>query len=336
MTATSQKNPSEAKNIRYFDGIPVENRGAEGPNLDLRTLNQKPLENFPEFPEYQRLELARQAAIEYGMTETGSGRGWVWSVLSFSDGGFEATGRSTQEGLKKSARRKGAKKSKKRASERGQMSEESIESSLRRSKKSVRRHLRSMCADQMLTFTTRYSFVDIGPFRGLLSRFLGLVRVRYPDFQYLTVIERHNSNKTSLKKLGSLHVHMATSGFVPYNVLRELWRKAVQLELKDGDWEGANMQASNLKNPNSRSLSRYMSKYLTKDLDNEYFEPNKKRYWVSRNIKVPALLTLFSPPAVAEGVLRSMWQDILSAESLVFWAPDVEEGKPPIIWMSSG
>ena len=334
MQLTQPENTLKQDNRTTFDGLVVEKSGAEGPNLDLRTLNEK-TKKFPNHQLVENLEKVRSAAFEYGMTETGNGRGWVFTVRAFTDNGYEVSARSTEEGHKKTNSRRLGEKPKKRATDRSQMSEESIVSSLRRTKKQIRQQSRMMCANLMLTFTTRHAYVDVDQFKRVTSRFLAMVRKEHVDFQYISVFERHNSNKTSSKKKGSLHMHMVTAGYVPYNPLRELWKKAVQLDLKNGDWEGASMQASEAKNRSPSTLARYISKYLTKDLDNEHFEPNKKRYWSSKNIQVPPLITLFSPPAAEEGIFRAMWGDILEAETLVFFAPEVEPGKPPIIWMSS-
>lgn len=326
----SQQKPLH-KNVleEYFDGMVVEKRGAEGPSLDLNTLNQKTFKS-------DSMQAVYSTAIQYGMNETGSGVGHKWHVKSFPDNHFEVVGVYTDDGLKKSTKKPASKPKKKRSSTRKTMTDSSVESSLRRSKKTIRHLCYMLQPDNMATLTTRHPFVDADQFKRVASRFFGMVRLEIPDLQYIAVFERHMSKHTSVKKFGSLHAHMLVKGYVPYSRLIEMWRKAVQLELKNGDFEGANIDFNRSKNSKPRTMARYLSKYLTKDLDNEYYEPNKKRYWASKGIGKPETFTLFSPPATTDGIFRQMWTDIFSQDEIVMWVPDIEPGKPPIIWISSG
>ena len=134
-----------------------------------------------------------------------------------------------------------------------------------------------------------------------------------------------------------MHVHVAIrsrESRVPYNQFRNLWRKSVKAVLGGDDFEGANVNFAPVKT--RVSMSRYMAKYLVKDLDNEEYEPNKRRYWVSTGIESPKTIRLFSPPASFAETFRVLWSEILGVEVNRVWIPDTIPGVPPIFWLSTG
>lgn len=323
--------------------------GAAGPSLDLGLLNDKHIK-----------------ALEWGaMLEGRFGPSWAWSVKDFGDGHVEVVGIYNEEGHKSRARRHVVEKvelpetfeefeawlerdivqpteRKKRATCREDMDERWIERNLRKTRKTVREKCLMMRADKLLTFTTRAAIVESEVFRKIVTKFLRDCRRSIDNFQYVAVFERHMSEKTSKQKYGSLHLHMAMAGFVSYKQLRHLWRVAVQSELKDGDYEGANIDASENKRKGLKAghyersrIARYMSKYLTKDMDDE-FEPNKRRYWASRNIKKPEITRFFTAPALINRTFVDIFEGILDVDIKRVFMPERENGAvPPLIWLST-
>lgn len=327
MTTTAKKTPLGST----FDGLVIGPQGngmslppsgvaaGGGSSLDLNTLTE-----------------LKASMIDAGFTEKYSGTGRRWKVTHYGDDVFEVLGCQVSE-LPMSGKKR--KVTKPRATDRKDMNESQIEGSIRRSRKVIRQKVAMMTADRLMTYTTRESIVESEVFKRIVSRFLAYLRKQIPDFQYVAVFERHMSKNTSAKKYGSLHLHMATQGWQDYKKLRHLWRKSVQLELKNDDYEGAGFDCQEKHSSGGRrtatKLARYISKYLTKDIDDEYFEPNKRRYWSSKNITPPDTLTMFSVPACHVETFRQMWEDFLGVEIPRVFQPDREPYKPPLIWMST-
>lgn len=329
---SKKKKPMPVRRIVSQDAIKKRAAGGEATNsLDLGTLDDETAAKLSPL-----LESLRSCALEYGLSDTGSGTGRNWTVVAYLDGSFEVTGMHTSEGLAPPSRKKPAKT---RATERKDMDESTIERTMRRTKKTVRQKAKQLQPDKLITLTTREPIVEADVFKAVVQRFYRLCRGDGLTFEYVTVFERHMGKRTSAAKYGSLHLHMATKGYVDYNVIRKLWRDAVQWKLRNGDWAGANIDSSVRKNGghfDSSSIARYIAKYLSKDMDDEYFEPNKKRYWCSRGIQPPEKVRFFSPPAMHFETFRAMWEDIIGLDIVKLFQPDRDGGQPPIIWMATG
>ena len=306
-------------------------------------------------------------ALNWGAKIEGRfGPSWAWTIRDYGEGHIELTGVYNEEGhksrvvkgdlLKKDVVAKSYeefvsvlddaveeyRKKKKRATVRAEMNERKLIDNLRRTRKTVREKCMMMKADKLLTFTTRAAIMESEVFREIVTKFLRSCRSSNDGFQYVAVFERHMSEKTSARKYGSLHLHMAISGYCSYRELRHNWRKAVQSVLQDGDYEGANFDASKGKRKGLRSgyydrarIARYMSKYLTKDMDDEY-EPNKRRYWSSRNIKKPETTRIYTAPSLQNRTFIDIFNGILNIDiKRVFMPERVNGATPPIIWLST-
>ncbi len=314
-------------------------------SLDLRTLT-----------DYQHRAMVWGASLEGAF-----GASWGWTINDFGDGHFEVVGVYSDDGHKVGKVKKSIPKTvetfeefcafleadmaktKKRAKTVDDMTPETIERSLRRTRKVIREKCLMMRADKLLTFTTRASITDSEIFKSIVTKFLKRCRLSEDDFKYVAVFERHMSEKTSPEKYGSLHLHVAIAGYCSYKKLRHYWRQSVQDVLKDGDYEGANIDASEFRRNGLKSghynrakIASYMSKYITKDMDNDGFEPNKRRYWASRNIEPPKKTRIFTAPAINKQTYLTIFSDILGVNLKKMFMPEFTVGgSPPTIWLST-
>lgn len=280
----------------------------------------------------------------YGIQKLPNGRPqWCWTIKDFEDGSFTVTGAFMEQRPYKASK----KPKKPRSTIVSQMSEQDIQRTITRTKQKVTERVKMMKANQLITCTTRRAIVDADEFKVLVQMFLRKMRRDLKDFRYVAVFERHMSEATSSKKFGSLHLHMAVAGFVSYNLIRKHWRDSVQSVYADGDYEGANIDASGPRRKNGKrgsptsyerhKLARYLSKYVTKDIDNENFEVGKRRYWSSKNIAPPKKTRLFTCTAMDKyNTFKDIFSDLLGVEIKSYFSPDVTSGATiPIIYMST-
>jgi len=160
--------------------------------------------------------------------------------------------------------------------------QESIRISCSRSIRMIYDISRSNCWDWFVTFTfapdkvDRFDYVECTK---KLSGWLKRLRKRCPDMVYLVVPEKHKSgafhfhglfaNVDSFEFVDS--GHRDKSGNVVYNL--DMYRFGFTTATKIGDTHRA---------------SSYLCKYITKELC--AVTMNKKRYWVSRNVKRPEVV----------------------------------------------
>lgn len=221
-------------------------------------------------------------------------------VQPFSAGGFEAVVKLVdveQVARLKESQELGILK-KPRTERPPEEREESILSSKRRAKQTVRYKCKEMGANRLLTLTTRDTLSD----KTLLlcfQKFLYLVeRAIGEKLLYLAVPEQHPTNPDHL------HLHVAINTFLNVNIIRRCWHAALVARLparEDGqpdeqggmtDFSGANspgnvdlqyIKVRGGKCEQTVKVARYISKYITKG-DFERF--NKKRYWSTKGVKV--------------------------------------------------
>jgi len=157
---------------------------------------------------------------------------------------------------------------------------------VRRAKQNIRWLCKSMEADRLFTITYRENIKDRELVKKNFKRFLDLVRERFPDWQYVAVLEKQDR--------GAFHIHCAVKGWQRIDFLRLCWHRALGFKtMQLGENSPGNV---NVTSPNARFGSRrrewktnklagYITKYLHKTFDEESSE--KRRFWRSKDIQVP-------------------------------------------------
>lgn len=183
----------------------------------------------------------------------------------------------------------------------------------RRAKRKIRLACKSAQFDRMLTLTTRDAIFDRNVFQGMIEKFIRLTRKASGDaLPYVLAIEKHDSNKTSEAKRGSLHAHIAVRGRQDYKLLHSIWNHRVC------GGRGFVHVANGTKKMSAGSIASYLSKYIGKSINKPVegvalsiadavaqkraaderekaggerypLDPdaNKKSYWISHNIAAP-------------------------------------------------
>lgn len=142
-----------------------------------------------------------------------------------------------------------------------------------RAKGEIRRKCLSIGADHLVTLTYRDNvedrervLTDLERLRRMLSR------AGYP-MPYVAVLE--------CQKRGAIHPHLAVRGFQDIRLLRRCWYKIVGRAQGQVNVRGPRPGTSPVK------LARYLSKYISKDIDSQPREFEEHRYFCSLGIAVP-------------------------------------------------
>ncbi len=142
-----------------------------------------------------------------------------------------------------------------------------------RAKGEIRRKCLSIGADHLVTLTYRDNvedrervLTDLERLRRMLSR------IGYP-MPYVAVLE--------CQKRGAIHPHLAVRGFQDIRLLRRCWYKIVGKAQGQVNVKGPRPGTSPVK------LARYLSKYISKDIDSQPREFEEHRYFCSLGITVP-------------------------------------------------
>ena len=237
------------------------------------------------------------SAPEYGVTP-------VLKVQSFQSGGYEATVRMLD--LKKIGRAMEFGGCRGKREKPAEVSAEGLQKSAARAKRKLRHLVKNMCATHLLTLTRRETkqsdFWTPEEWAAAWDRLRRMLVKLIGEFPYVAVLERHEK--------GNYHLHIAWLGRVNLNVLRPAWWVCV------GGRGAGNVDAQYIRVAAGRSradrVARYISKYVTKNLDTEC-RFNKKRYWGSRQ----------SLPAVRRYVLNCDRKGMLNTAADVLGLNDI-------------
>lgn len=208
----------------------------------------------------------------------------------------------------------------------GGQTEEDLERARRRAKTRVRKLVKELVPNHFSTFSTREKspYLSAEDWKTMWGYFVRYLRDAGVDFQYVAVLERHPSNPEHLH----MHVAWRGEGFVNYNMLRRFWHMAIGKHrgfkvsrVLRGDASPGNVQDRKIKASagtyrHTEKISRYIGKYITKDLISDF---NKKRYWQSSGITISEaqvfwLDALSMPEALREGLgMFGLWDTGLDA-----------------------
>lgn len=137
-----------------------------------------------------------------------------------------------------------------------------------------------------ITLTFKENITDIKIANKKFRNYIDTIKKNKKDFKYLCI--------TEFQKRGSIHYHILTnlicdSDFIPKRVPKNLynpntysWKKIEYYDLKywNNGYSSAEIVTGDIK-----KIIGYISKYMTKDIDNRLF--NHRRYFCSRNLNFP-------------------------------------------------
>ncbi|TCK37158.1 hypothetical protein B0G84_6213 [Paraburkholderia sp. BL8N3] len=167
--------------------------------------------------------------------------------------------------------------------------DKSRRTSIERSKRMIRQRCKAIRADRMLTLSSRANETRLEVWARWWDAFrrrLGKLQ----DFHYVAVLER--------QQRGAWHIHIAVNGRQNWKLLRSIWLSVIARDGTDG---AVNDSISGFKRQcifrklggKGRAMrhliATYIAKYCGKGAHDVGF--NKKRYWTSRGIVLPELVT---------------------------------------------
>lgn len=109
-----------------------------------------------------------------------------------------------------------------------------------------------------------------------ISNWLKYMKKKHGNFDYIFIPERH--------KDGCLHFHGVTGGFKGEMIDSGVKRKG-QMVLNCVEWRYGFSNCTVIRDKDK--ASSYITKYITKDMDEETVGKGKKKYWSSRGLRLP-------------------------------------------------
>lgn len=147
----------------------------------------------------------------------------------------------------------------------------------------VRTKIKDYCLSNEFTFFWTLTFSGLDRYDNelcflKLSKWLESMRKKHGKFNYIFIPERH--------KDGAIHFHGVTGGFKGVIVDSGVRHKRVKV-YNCSDWVHGFSTLTKIRN--QKACANYITKYVTKDLDQEIVGKGKKKYWSSRGLRLPAV-----------------------------------------------
>lgn len=201
---------------------------------------------------------------------------FVLKIQSFRDGGYEAV--VLHQDLAAIARLSDIPRSTGKRVQ-GDQDENSVQSSINRTRKRIRHLIKSIGCDRMATFTERVKHGEQGmtldQWASAWKRFNRLLTKNNIEMPYVSTMEHH--------KKGNYHMHAAIPCNIPLKTVHKLWHAALGKRSDGLTPGGINVKFKPNLTPTKRKagIAKYISKYISKQAETVEF--NKKRYWASRH-----------------------------------------------------
>jgi hypothetical protein len=140
-----------------------------------------------------------------------------------------------------------------------------VESSVQRTKKTIRQRCLAFRVDRLLTLTYRENMRDRTRAYEDCTRFVEAARRAGVLADYVAVPEQ--------QKRGAWHIHLAVRGYLPVMTLRRIWRSIVGAD-------NGNVDISYQRgNPTPWRIASYIAKYIGKAV--EQCPPGQRTFWAS-------------------------------------------------------
>lgn len=162
----------------------------------------------------------------------------------------------------------------------------SLQTSIERSRRMIRKRCKAIRADRMLTLSTRANETRLDVWAKWWDEFRRRLN-KLQDFHYVAVLER--------QQRGAWHIHVAVSGRQNWKLLRSIWLSVISKSGTDGTVNDSYKRQCFIRRLSGKGramrhrIATYIAKYVGKDADASTF--NKKRYWTSKGIVLPEVTT---------------------------------------------
>jgi hypothetical protein len=148
--------------------------------------------------------------------------------------------------------------------------------SSQRARGMVRRRIRELRLDHLLTLTYRENVTDIERLKSDWKKLYTKVRKSYPEWQFVAVPETQTR--------GAWHLHVAVKGWQDVRLIRQAWWDIVgvgmgNIHVRAPKYRWRDEFARQSTNWTSRKLAAYLSKYVSKTFD--ALALGGRRYWAS-------------------------------------------------------
>jgi hypothetical protein len=200
--------------------------------------------------------------------------------------------------------------------------------SIRRAKMHIRQAVKMGQFDRMLTFTSREIIEDKWVFNEMVVEAIARVRSAIGDVQYVLTSEKQNR--------GAWHAHVAVHGRQNYKLWHCVWNSV----LAKRGYTGFCHHGKRRRNHSPSKLAGYLSKYLSKELEQTEF--NKKGYWISKNISAPVRsIRLFKTKQEAKiflvKLLLANGHGLADLKGYLWWHGDRGGDQLPldVVWVST-
>lgn len=162
--------------------------------------------------------------------------------------------------------------------------EESINESIRRSKRNIKDYARNNEFEYFVTFTfnpSKYNSKNIDEVLRLTSNFLKKLKRKCKDIKYLLVPEYHKDKE-------KIHLHGFFSANFDIKETNEYYHGKMIYNVLDWKYGFSTAVKINKGVEDILKCASYITKYVTKDLICKF---NRKRYWCSKNLNQPEIIS---------------------------------------------
>lgn len=154
--------------------------------------------------------------------------------------------------------------------------QQDIFANLTRVKRKIKDYVLCNEFDMFWTITFRNDRKDDEKCFTKFRNWLKYMRKKDSEFSYIFVPERHGT--------GEIHFHGVTSNFKGKMIPSGVIQKGMMVYNSE-NWKHGFSTVTMIKH--KEKTATYLSKYITKGMDNPAVEKGKKKYWLSKGLRLP-------------------------------------------------